>query len=111
MLYLEWEAKYPEDWTHYANGTKAKLTDLVVSAVECPYRCEDRRYARLARAIDNDGLRARLGHAAQSNSPWARYQASFVLWLLTNPEAPASRHTWRMCLATRNTPAPPQSSA
>ncbi|MER6816222.1 hypothetical protein ABT299_43745 [Spirillospora sp. NPDC000708] len=130
LLYLEWEAKYPEDWTHYAKswgtkkgllqqlekadhhyGTKAKLTDLVVSAVGRPYRCEDRWYARLARAIDSDGLRARLGHAAQSDSPWAQYQASFVLWLLTNPGAPASRHTWRMWLATRDTPAPPRSSA
>ncbi|MFE9107608.1 hypothetical protein [Actinomadura geliboluensis] len=129
LLYLDWEAKYPEDWTRYAKswgtkkgllqhlekadhpeGTRAKLTDLVVSAVERPYRCEDRWYARLARAIDNPPLRARLGHAAQSDSPWGRYQASFVLWLLTTPEVPASRHTWRMWLATRDTP-PPQSSA
>ncbi|QKW36908.1 hypothetical protein HUT06_25190 [Actinomadura sp. NAK00032] len=124
LLYLEWEAKYPEDWTRYAKSwgtkkgllrhldkanhhhpsTETKLADLVVSAVERPYRCEDRWYARLARAIDNDDLRARLGHAAQSDNPWARYQASFVLWLLTTPDAPVSRHTWSMWLATRDTP-------
>lgn len=123
LLYLDWEARYPEDWTRYAKSwgtkkgllqhmakadhhdeTKAKLTDLVVSAVERPYRCEDRWYARLARAIDNDGLRVGLDHAARSDDPWARYQASFVLWLLNNREAPASRHTWLMWLAAGDTP-------
>lgn len=59
MLFLEWEARFPQDWTQHAKawGTKqslirevaracqeeaikAKLTDLVEIVVHRAYRCE-----------------------------------------------------------------------
>lgn len=113
LLFLEWEARYPEDWTAHAKkwGTKqflirelavaehtapvrAKLTDLVEIVVRRPYRCKDRDYVRVARAVDSPGLRARLAAAARSGDPWARRHAGYVLWLLDHPELPNSLHVW-----------------
>lgn len=69
LLFLEWEARYPPEWTQHAKawGTKqslirevararheeavrAKLTDLVEIVVQRAYRCKDREYVRVARA-------------------------------------------------------------
>lgn len=118
LLYLEWEARHPQDWTRYARswGTKqrlirdlaaarrdgavsAKLTDLVEVVVRRPYRCKDREYAGLARTLDSDDLRDRLGRAAGSAEPWARRQAGYVLWLLDHPELPNTPHVWRTWLS------------
>jgi hypothetical protein len=118
LLYLEWEARYPQAWTRHAKGwgtkeglirrlavtrhdewVKTKLTDLVEMAVNRAYRCKDREYVRVARAVDSDDLRGRLGAAACSDNPWGRTHASYVLWLLDNPDVPNSRHVWRNWLA------------
>ncbi|MEX3101713.1 hypothetical protein [Streptomyces sp. ST1015] len=108
LLFLEWEAtKYPLEWTQHAKawGTKqglirevararqkeaikAKLTDLVEIVVHRAYRCKDREYVRVARAVDSADLRARLDRAANSDSPWARRHARSVLWLLNHPDLP-----------------------
>ncbi|GGW74650.1 hypothetical protein GCM10010350_69340 [Streptomyces galilaeus] len=114
LLFLEWEARYPRDWTLHAKkwGTKqllirnvavaghddpvrTKLTDLVEIAVQRPYRCKDREYVRIARAVDSQDLRGRLSTAAQTDNPWARRQAGYVLWLLDHPELPNTLHVWR----------------
>ncbi|MBV2152738.1 hypothetical protein RZ50_007740 [Kitasatospora sp. SUK 42] len=121
LLFLEWEAKYPQAWTCHAKawGTKqslirdlaaarldeasrAKLTDLVEIVVHRAHRCKDREYARIARAVDGADLRDRLRRAAESDSPWARCQAGYVLWLLDRPDLPNSRHVWREWLAGRD---------
>lgn len=114
LLFLEWEARYPEDWTVHAKkwGTKqhlirdlavaehsapvrAKLTELVEIVVRRPYRCKDRDYVRVARAVDSPDLRAGLTAAARSGDPWAERHAGYVLWLLHHPELPNSLHVWR----------------
>ncbi|MDX3386091.1 hypothetical protein PV682_32230 [Streptomyces niveiscabiei] len=77
LLFLEWEARYPLEWTQHAKawGTKqglirevararqeaikAKLADLVEIVVHRAYRCKDREYVRVARAVDSADLRAR----------------------------------------------------
>ncbi|MFE9636702.1 hypothetical protein [Streptomyces sp. NPDC006463] len=118
LLFLEWEARHPEEWTRHAKawGTKealirdvavadhdatvkAKLTDLIEVVVQRAYRCKDREYVRVARAVDSEDLRGRLGKAAQSDDPWARCQAGYVLWLLDRPEVPNTRHVWRTWIA------------
>ncbi|MER7582262.1 hypothetical protein [Kitasatospora sp. NPDC097691] len=120
LLFLEWEARYPREWTEYAKawGTKqslirdvarthqdeavkAKLTDLVEIVVHRAYRCKDREYVRVARAVDSADLRGRLDRAADSDSPWARCQAGYVLWLLDHPDLPNTRHVWRAWVAGR----------
>jgi hypothetical protein len=69
LLFLEWEARYPQEWKAW--GTKqglirdvavaghdetvrTKLTDLVEIVVQRAYRCKDREYVRVARAVDSD---------------------------------------------------------
>ncbi|WP_327350781.1 hypothetical protein [Streptomyces sp. NBC_01304] len=114
LLFLEWEARYPQEWTRHAKkwGTKqglirdvavadhsetvrTKLTDLVEVVVQRRYRCKDREYLRVARAVDSDDLRARLETAARSHNPWARRHVGYVLWLLDRPEVPNTIHVWQ----------------
>jgi hypothetical protein len=118
LLFLEWEARYPQVWTAHAKawGTKqslirelavgghrewvkAKLTDLVEIAVNRAYRCKDRDYVRVARAVDGADLRARLASAARSDHPWARVHGGYVLWLLDRPAVPNTRRVWLRWLA------------
>ncbi|CAL9605997.1 hypothetical protein [Streptomyces sp. enrichment culture] len=118
LLFLEWEATYPAEWTRCAKawGTKqglvrdlaradheetvrAKLTDLVEMVVLRPYRCKDREYVRVARAVDGADLRGRLARAAGADSPWARCQAGYVLWLLDRPDLPNTPRVWRAWVA------------
>ncbi|WP_316781260.1 hypothetical protein [Streptomyces sasae] len=118
LLFLEWEARYPREWTQHAKawGTKqrlirdmalvhqkeairAKLTDLVEIVVLRAYRCKDREYVRVARAVDSADLRGRLGRAVDSDSPWARCHAGYVLWLLDRPDMPNTPHVWRAWVA------------
>ncbi|MFG2439710.1 hypothetical protein [Streptomyces sp. NPDC048508] len=117
LLFLEWEARYPQEWTqhvkawgtkqgiirdvavaHHEETVKTKLADLVEIVVQRPYRCKDREYVRVARAVDGDDLRGRLETAARSDNPWARRHAGYVLWLLDHPEVPNTRHTWQTWL-------------
>ncbi|RZB16789.1 hypothetical protein StrepF001_25630 [Streptomyces sp. F001] len=118
LLFLEWEARYPQEWTQHAKawGTKqtlirklaanghgeavrAKLVDLVDLVVQRAYRCKDREYVRVARAIDGDDLRGRPDRAHRSDNPWAQLHASYLLWLLDRPEIPNTRCVWRAWLA------------
>ncbi|MGA5822432.1 hypothetical protein ACPC54_31770 [Kitasatospora sp. NPDC094028] len=125
LLYLEWEARFPVEWTRHAKawGTKetllrdlsrarldgpsrAKLTDLVEVVVGRPYRCKDREYVRIARAVDSPDLRARLARAAESSDPWARRHAGYVLLLLDRPDLPNTRHVWQSWADADPSPAP-----
>jgi hypothetical protein len=120
LLFLEWEARYPEEWTRHAKawGTKeglirelavdaagrdpvarAKLTDLVEIVVRRAYRCKDREYVRVARVLDGQPLRVRLEAVRRSENPWAQLHAGYVLWMLDRPELPNSSRVWRAWLA------------
>ncbi|WP_395575631.1 hypothetical protein [Streptomyces sp. BK79] len=118
LCFLEWEARYPQEWTRYAKswGTKedlirdlaaaphdeavrSKLVSLVETVVERPYRCKDREYVRVARAVDGEDLRSRLDRAARSDNTWAQRHAGYVLWMLDRPQVPNTRHVWRTWLA------------
>ncbi|MFD9328239.1 hypothetical protein [Streptomyces sp. NPDC060065] len=78
---------------------RAKLIDLVDLVVQRSYRCKDREYVRVARAVDGDELRDRLRRAHRSENPTARLHAGYVLRLLDRPEIPNTRHVWRTWLA------------
>ncbi|MFC9795241.1 hypothetical protein ACFVJI_21595 [Streptomyces sp. NPDC127584] len=114
LLFLEWEARFPREWTEHAKAwgtkqslirsmavadhdqpTRAKLIDLVEIVVQRAHRCKDREYARVARAVDGEDLRHRLSTAVTSDNPWARLHAGYVLWLLDHPEVPNTRPVWR----------------
>ncbi|GGX89410.1 hypothetical protein [Streptomyces fructofermentans] len=125
LLFLEWEARYPAEWTLHAKawGTKEalvrdlaapsvvrdplvrdKLIDLIEIVVKRAHRCKDRVYVSAARAVDGDDLRGRLDRARRSDDPWARLHAGYVLWLLDRPELPNTRHVWRTWLAMDTAP-------
>lgn len=125
LLFLEWEARCPQEWTTHAKawGTKqslirdlagightpelrAKLVDLLDVIVRRPYRCKDREYVRVARAVDGEELRTRLTGARDSDQPWARLHAGYVLWLLDHPELPNTRRVWTTWLARERDSAP-----
>lgn len=123
MLYLRWEARYPDEWLAFGSnwGTKAgilrdlawsarrlpplpaiasQLEDLVVMAVRREYRCEDVGYARLARTIASPGLRAKLTATAQDATGIGRTHANYLLWLLDHPDVPRPKVSqWRAWLA------------
>src|SRR5262249_5564392 len=123
LLFLEWEARYPQEWTQHAKewGTKqalirelaagdhsqavkGRLVDLVDLVVQRAHRCKDREYVRVARAMDGDDLRGRLDQARRSDNPWAQLHAGYVLWLLDRPEIPNTRYVWRTWLADSPSP-------
>ncbi|MET8276783.1 MULTISPECIES: hypothetical protein [unclassified Streptomyces] len=85
LLFLEWEARYPQEWQVHAKawGTKQalirrvavggrsdvvteKLIDLVELVVQRAYRCKDREYVRVARAVDGRVL----SNSARPRSSW-----------------------------------------
>jgi hypothetical protein len=113
VLYLEWEARSPEEWTQRSKSwglkqslirrlavpdhdpsIRSRLLEVVMSAVVRAHRCEDGEYVHMARALDGPDLRTRLAEAADSENPWARLHAGYVLWMLDHPYTPNSRYTW-----------------
>jgi len=120
VLYLQWEARFPQEWRaaapytpwgtkkdvlwHFADrgptvATRAALEDLVMAAVCRPHRCEDRRFSALARRLDGPGLRARLREASGAEDPNVALRATFVCWVLDHPDAPVTVASWRNWVA------------
>ncbi|WP_201260772.1 hypothetical protein [Embleya scabrispora] len=120
LTYLEWEARFPAEWTRHAKvwstkqrlirllavpghhgPARARLLDLVELVVYRRHRCKDRDYSRIARVVDGDDLRARLEKARVSGESWTRDQAGHVLWLLRNPQVPINRTNWFRWLSAK----------
>ncbi|MEV6103813.1 hypothetical protein AB0M28_03735 [Streptomyces sp. NPDC051940] len=119
LNFLEWEARHPDVWTAHAKkwGTKEdwlrrlavpghgdiareRLAAMVELVVGRAYRCKDRHYVGVARAIDSPGLRDRLAAVAERPSPWARLHATYVLQMLRHPERPNTRAVWARHVGT-----------
>jgi hypothetical protein len=123
LLYLRWEALFPDEWFAYAKGWGTKrgllslftrasndvpdtvvdqLIDLVVLAARREHRCKDVGYARLARALDRPQLRARLAAIADQPIEPARLRAGYLLWLLDLPDAPQPKKSqWLSWLSSQ----------
>jgi hypothetical protein len=116
VLYLQWEASYPDEWCKhwltkkwllrelsrlesYDAELRQRLGALVLAAVNREHRCEDAGYARLARAIADDRLIAQLGEAEASGDGRTRLRASFMLFFIASPDAAATPATWRRWLS------------
>jgi hypothetical protein len=106
LLYLEWEARYPDEWTASAKswGTKHtalrnltmalpylpaeaidQLVGLIRRAVRREHRCEDAGYAVLAKAVGGLRLRRLLVEIADDPNEVFRLRARYLLWLLEHP--------------------------
>jgi hypothetical protein len=118
LLYLEWEAGYPQEWVkdwrlkakvlrgfarlpEHPTWLAGRLRTLVVSAVLTTRGCENRWYVPLARAVGDPGLRARLRAIEETeDSPEARVKAQYLGHMLDHPALPATVSTWRDWLRT-----------
>ncbi|MQY06136.1 hypothetical protein [Actinomadura macrotermitis] len=118
LNFLEWEARHPDVWTEHAKHWGAKeswlrtlavpghgdiarerLTAMLELVVSRAYRCKDRHYVGIARAIDSHELRNRLTAVAEHPSPWARLHATYVLDMLQHPDRPNTRAVWERYVA------------
>lgn len=121
LLYLEWEARFPDEWMAYGKswGTKqrqlrqlthsaatlpawacGKLIDLTVLAVQREHRIWDGEYARLARILPPDLLHERLAPLIDAADLNTRWRAGYLLWLLDHSELPHPKSSqWRTWLA------------
>jgi hypothetical protein len=130
VLYLRWEATFPDEWTAFRSGWGTKkgtlrdlaaatkelpqpvldeLEDLVMMAVHRQYRCEDVGYARVARSIDSPRLRDRLAAAARSADATSRLHSAYLLWLIENPSVPQPKiRQWKTWLLHRTLAASPE---
>lgn len=124
LLYLRWEALFPDEWFEHAKswGTKQsllslftrgsdyvpetvadQLIDLVTMAVRREHRCEDVGYARLARALDRPKLRMSLASVSDLPTEPARSRARYLLWLLDHPGAPQpKKNQWLAWLGAQS---------
>jgi hypothetical protein len=115
LVFLEWEASYPNEWhkdwwtkkqllrrfsrlARYDQAVRRRLGDLVMAAVARRHRCEDQGYGAVARAIADEGLRQRLERAAGSPDVLTRQRACFLLFLVDHPEAPSRPQEWKRWL-------------
>jgi hypothetical protein len=119
VLYLRWEAEFPEEWRVAAPwspwglkqrilrgfvkvgplGWERDLTDLLMGAVGRAQRCEDRWYAALARHLEGPELRSRLAKAEASPDPVVRLRAGYVGALLDDRSMAVSRASWKRWVA------------
>lgn len=122
LLYLRWEARFPDEWFTRAKSWVTKrwlvhnlargvhllpsdatrqLLDLVILVVRREYRCEDVSYARLARALDGQELRERLEAITHESYGLHTLRARYLSWLLDHHEAPhPKKHQWLTWLAS-----------
>ncbi|MBV1850795.1 hypothetical protein [Catellatospora tritici] len=120
VIYLRWEALYPNEWTWHAKrwGYKKawlrrlawhihelpahllpQLAELVVLAAARPQRVRDQYYARLARRLPREPLYSRLVQLHESGDPTTRERAGYLIWLLDDPlQAAPKLSQWRRYL-------------
>jgi hypothetical protein len=117
VLYLRWEADYPQEWRGSGLwspwGTKEVLLrrldregvpeqvrqqigDLIFAALERPYRCKDWMYARLVRHMDVSFV-SKVEALLEADDPLVRLRAQFILYVVQHPQRgikPTSWHRW-----------------
>jgi hypothetical protein len=125
VLYLRWEADYPQDWGAPDSwmwspwGTKAvllrrldrigvpeqvrpQICDLIVAALKRPYRCKDWMYARLVRhVLDTDTpFVKRIEALLDAEDPLVRLRARFILDVARHPPHAVKRVSWQRWLSS-----------
>lgn len=118
VLYLRWEADHPREWDApgssmwsrwttkevvlgwlYRHGVpeqvRPQVRDLIVSAVERPYRCKDWWYARLVRQVLDQTLVDRIAALRDAEDPFTRLRARYVLHVARDPQHTVNRTSWQ----------------
>ncbi|HJP80484.1 MAG TPA: hypothetical protein VJ914_39805 [Pseudonocardiaceae bacterium] len=128
LLYLRWEACYPQDWrapesnlwspwstkedvlrwfgrSGVPDTLRAEAVDLLLGAIARPYRCKDWQYIRLVDHIHDRTFRDRVGALADATDPLVAARARFVLHVADHPGRPLNRRTWQHWLVKASKPA------
>jgi hypothetical protein len=123
VLYLRWEAAYPQEWRAPGSwmwspwGTKEVLLrrldrggvpepvrpqigDLIVAALERPYRCKDWMYARLVRHVLDVPFVSRIEALLSAEDPLVRLRAQYILHVARNPQRGVKRVSWHRWLTS-----------
>ena len=116
VLFLRWEADFPEQWRtagpwspwglkkrvlrQFADMDVPELEAeevawLTLRAINRNQRCEDLGYVLVARSLDSPMLRAGIAAALHSPLPTVRLRASYVGWAMDNIQAPVTLASWR----------------
>lgn len=123
VLFLQWETDYPGEWK--APGTwmwspwttkevilrrldrggvperiRPRIGDLILAAVQRPYRCKDWMYAPLVRHVLDTPLGSRIEALGEAEDPLVRLRAQFLLHVAAHPEHPVRRASWRRWLSS-----------
>lgn len=121
VLYLRWEADFPDEWR--APGSwgwspwttkevllgrldrgglpeeiRPQVIELILSALQRPYRCKDWMYACLVRHLDDASFLNRVGRLVFADDPLVRLRARFVLHVAEHSEHRVTRTSWRRWL-------------
>ena len=120
-LFLEWESAYQEEWRSpdsyiasqytrkcgilhrftrrgFPAGLRHRVLELLLTAVQRPYRCHDWYYPGLVRHLGDTPLRARAADLLDADDPLTRLRAAFLLHLADHPPRRITRRTWRQWL-------------
>jgi hypothetical protein len=121
-LYLRWEAAYPQEWAASESRmwspwtTKEVLIreldrrgvpdeigpqigELIVSALQRPYRCKDWMFARLVRHIAEPPFTDKVAALLHAHDPLTRLRAEFILHIAGHPQRVVKQATWRRWLS------------
>lgn len=124
MLYLWWETRYPDEWRSRELNTWSPWTrkegvlrrlgrygvpeevgleaaELILAAIQRPYRCKDWMYALLVRHVADAEFRDRATVLAEAHDPLVRLRARYILDLADRPDASITPMTWRHWLEHR----------
>ncbi|WP_163510602.1 hypothetical protein [Fodinicola acaciae] len=118
LLFLRWEAEFPQEWrtpevnlwspwttkelvlarlgkVGVPDSLRPTAAGLVLAAIRRPYRCKDWLYARLVDHVVDATFRARVGRLVHETDPPVAARARFVLYVAAHPGRPLTRKSWR----------------
>lgn len=79
-----------------------EAAELILAAIQRPYRCKDWMYALLVRHVADEEFRDRVTALTDAPDPLVRLRAQYLLDLADRPDARVTRSTWRHWLEHRH---------
>ena len=121
-LYLRWEAAYPQEWgaaeswmwspwstkagllrrldcDGVPEAVRSQVADLIVAALQRPYRCKDWMYAQLVRQVLDPPFAGRVRALRTAEDPLTCLRAQFIVHVAEHPDRPVRRNSWQRWLA------------
>jgi hypothetical protein len=123
VLYLNWENRYPREWQARESNMSSPWTvkevllrrldrggvpeeirpqvaELIMDALQRPYRCKDWLYAPLVQQVADARFLDRVAVLLESEDPLTRLRARFVRHIVEHPAERVTRTSWRRFTAT-----------